>query len=135
MQIYAYEFCKYMNANGIKYTEQNEDLIKVAYTGENLNTIPVYVFFDQDNAPYVQLKCWEIQNFKNNEAAALVICNSLNAKYRWVKFYLDNDKDIVASIDAIVDMDTCGEVCLDLVRRIVSILDEAYPQIAKARWA
>ena len=135
MQIFAYEFSRYMDANGIKYTEQKENVLKVVYNGDNLSSIPVYVFFDEDNAPYVQFKCWDIQSFKNNEAAALVVCNELNAEYRWVKFYLDGDKDIVASIDAVIDMNTCGEVCLNLVRRVVNIVDEAYPQIAKARWA
>jgi hypothetical protein len=100
-----------------------------------MDTIPIYVFFDEDNDPYVSFKCWEIQSFKNNEAAALIVCNNLNNEYRWLKFYMDEDKDVNASLDAMVDRSTCGEECLSLVRRMVNIIDEAYPQIAKARWA
>ena len=135
MQIYAQEFCKYMDANDIKYVEKKDHVIKVTYTGDNLDSIPVFVIFDEDNDPLVQFKCWDIANFKNNVGKAIEICNSLNAEYRWVKFYVDSDNDIIASIDAVLDINTCGSHCMTLVRRVVNIVDEAYPQIARARWA
>ena len=135
VQIYAMEFKEYMDDNGIKYTEKKENVLQVIYEADNMESITIYVIFDPDNEPIVQFKCWDILSFKSNEAAALVVCNLLNAKYRWVKFYLDDDKDIVASIDARVDIDTCGEDCMDMVDRFVSILDAAYPEIARARWA
>ena len=135
MQMYAREFTMHMDANGIKYTEQDEHVIKVSYSGDNMDSIPVFVFFDEDGDPYAQFKCWNIANFKNNESVAIELCNKLNAEYRWVKFYIDDDKDVVASIDAMLDMGSCGEECLSLVRRVVSIVDDAYPQIARARWA
>lgn len=135
MQSYAKVFCEYMDNNGIRYTVQKENVIKVVYNGDNLETIPVYVIFDEDNDPLVSFKCWDIANFKNKEAEALVVCNSLNCEWRWVKFRLDSDKDIVASIDAIIDLNTCGKECLSLVKRVVNIVDDAYPEIAKAKWA
>ena len=135
MQKYAREFTMYMDSEGIKYTEQNENVIKVVYSGDNLDTISIYAIFDEDGDHLVQMRCWEIVNFKNNEAAAFAVCNELNKQFRWAKFYLDNDNDIVAMVDAILDLDTCGEECMELVRRMVSIIDDAYPQLAKARWA
>ena len=135
MQIYLQEFLAYLDEKGVKYTEQNDHVVKVTYTGDNLDTIPVFVIFDQDGDPYVQFKCWNIANFKNNEAKGINICNKLNSEYRWVKFYIDSDVDVIASIDAMIDMTTCGEECLSLVRRVVNIVDDSYPDIAKARWA
>ena len=136
MQIYASEFSSYLDEQGIKYTETDQDnVFKVVYGGDNLDTIPVYVFFDEDGDPYVQFKCWNIANFNGKQEAAIAVCNSLNAEYRWVKFYIDSDNDVVASIDAMISVDSCGEECLSLVRRVVHIVDDAYPQIAKARWA
>lgn len=135
MNMYADFFKEYMDENGIKYTERDERIVKVVYNGDNLKSIPVFVFFDEDGDGLVQLKCWEIANFKGKESKALVVCNELNNKYRWVKFYLDDDADILVSIDAIIDAATCGEECMSLVRRVVNITDEAYPEIAKALWA
>ncbi len=132
---YAQLFVNHMNANGIKYTEENERVIKVAYGGDNMDSIAVYVFFDKDGEPMIQCKSWNILNFKNNVDKGIVVCNQLNAKYRWVKFYIDDDSDVICELDAMIDEETCGNECLTLVRRIVSIVDEAYPVLAKARWA
>ena len=63
------------------------------------------------------------------------MCNRLNAEYRWVKFYLDKDGDVNAAIDAVISEDDCGEACMNLVHRIIRIVDDAYPEIAKTRWA
>ena len=135
MQRYAQLFCNYMDRVGVKYTEQKENVIKVVYTGDNMDSIPVVVIFDKDGDPLVSFKCWSIMSFKNKEDSALKICNDLNAEYRWVKFYLDSDIEIAASMDAMIDADTCGEECLTLVKRVVSIVDDVYPRFAKARWS
>ena len=133
--VYKKLFISHMEAEGIKYTDTDEFIVKVVYTGDNLKSIPVYVFFDKDNDPIVQLKCWNIGNFKDKEAKGIIACNEMNAHYRWIKFYLDKDSDIVADCDAYIDAATCGKECLSLVRRMVNITDEAYPTFARAMWA
>ena len=136
MQEYASEFARVMDAEGIKYTVRDEDVINVTYSGENLGTISIFAFFDKDNAPYVQFYCGDILSFKGvDEVKALKVCNELNNDYRWVKFYLDNDGDVVVTLDATLDLVSSGEECVELLGRVVSIVDEAYPKIAKARWA
>ncbi len=132
MANYKQVFMNYMDSKGIKYTEKNERTVRVAYNGDNLRTIPVYVSFDKDGEPLAQFRCWEIANFKDKIAQALFVCNQLNAKYRWIKFYLDDDKDILCECDAYVDERTGGVICLNLVRRMVNIIDESYPTIMKA---
>lgn len=134
MANYKKLFMKYMDREGIKYVDRDEHVLRVTYSGDNLKTIPVYVFFDKDDDPYVQFKCWEIANFKGKEGKGIFTCNNINKEYRWVKFYLDDDADVIASADAMVDYDTCGKICMSLVRRVVNITDEAYPQFAKAMW-
>lgn len=132
---YKSQFLRHMDNEGIRYDDLKEFVVKITYNGDNLESIPVLVFFDEDNDPIVQLKCWNIANFKGKEEIGYEVCNRMNNQWRWVKFYIDDDADIVASIDAYIDMDTCGEECLNLVRRVVNITDEAYPEFAKARWA
>jgi len=135
MQKHAQLFIDYMNENEIKYTEQKDNVLKVAFNGENIDSISVFVFFDKEGAPMVQFKCWEIMNFKGNREKAVEICNTLNCEYRWITFCVDSDLDIIASIDAYLDANSCGKMCMDYVFRMISIIDEAYPKIAKARWA
>ena len=132
---YAQLFVDYLDMKGVKYTVVDERTVKVVYNGDNLDSIPVFVFFDKDGDNLVAFKCWDIANFKNNPEKGINACNELNASWRWVKFFIDKDFDVVADIDAMVDDRTCGEICLSLVRRVVSIVDDAYPTLAKARWA
>lgn len=134
MADYKRLFLRHMDAKGIKYVDRDEFVVKITYTGDNLKNIPVYVFFDEDGDPMVQFKCWDIANFKDKEAKGIFACNEMNKVYRWVKFYLDKDSDVVASIDAYITETTCGEECLSLVRRVVNITDEAYPTFARAMW-
>lgn len=131
MQQYAQEFMRYLQANGVRYTESDDNVINIAYCGQNLETVEVYVFFDDDGEPFVQFRCWDIANFKEDPDAAIVMCNDLNAAYRWVKFFPDEDGDIIATIDTMIDINTCGYICLSLVQRMVSIIDEAYPEIER----
>ena len=128
-------FMTYLDRNGINYIDHSEFVVKVTYTGDNLKSIPVYIFFDKDGDPMVQLCCWDIANFQGKEVRGMVACNDMNKKYRWVKFYVDKDSDIVVSTDAYIDEITCGDECLRLVGRIVDITDEAYPIFAQALWS
>jgi hypothetical protein len=74
-------------------------------------------------------------NFKNKLDAGINVCNKMNNHWRWVTFCIDDDGDVAASIDSYVDDFNCGELCMNLVRRMVNIIDEAYPDIARALWA
>jgi len=132
---YKQMFMAHMDSVGVRYTDHNDYIVKVSYKGDNMQSIPIYVCFDKEDKPLVSFKCWDVANFKNKEARALIACNEMNTEYRWVKFYLDSDADIVVEADAIVDDVTAGEECLQMVRRMVNITDEAYPTFARALWA
>lgn len=133
---YKQLFIQYMEREGIKYSDVDENVVRVSYNGDNLKTIPVYVFFDKEDDPFVCYKCWEIAKFpEEKRAAGILVCNALNKKYRWVKFYVDDDGDLIAEMDALVDEETGGLECLSSVQRIVGIVDEAYPVIMKSLWA
>ena len=40
MQVYKNEFVRYMDANGVKYTLQDDNVVKVTYTGDNMAKTP-----------------------------------------------------------------------------------------------
>ena len=138
MANYKNLFMSYMDSEGVRYTEldtEKNNVVKVVYNGDNLKSIAVFVFFDSDGDPLVQLKCWDIANFKGKEDKAIRVCNDLNATYRWVKFYVDSDNEVTAAGDAIIDDETAGEECYEIVQRYVNIIDDVYPRIMKVIWA
>lgn len=126
---------RYLDGEGIKYTDPGENRLRIVYTGDNLKSIPVLVVFDKDGDPLVQFFCFEICNYKGKEDKGIQVCNEMNNKYRWVKYYVDSDSDIVCTIDAHIDSLSCGEEVLELVRRVVNITDEAYPSFMRGLWS
>lgn len=135
MADYKKIFMNYMDENHIHYNDHSEFAVRVPYSGQNLKTIPIFVSFDRQGRATANIKCFEIANFKGKEDIGLRLCNALHNQYRWLKFYLDEDLDLIACLDTYFDENTCGFFCSDLVGRSVSIIDEVYPQIASALWA
>ena len=130
MAYYKDLFTRHMESKGIRYTDIDEHSVRVVFNGENLKSIIVYVFFDQDGDPLVQFKCWDIANFRGREETGYRACNQANDRWRWAKFYLDRESDLNACIDAYIDASSCGEICLSLLGRLVDIIDSAYPTFA-----
>lgn len=128
----------YLDGQGVKYckardTQGRDNVICIDYTGDNLKTIPVYVFFDPDGEPMVKLKCWDIASFKGEKrASGINACNELNSEYRWTRFYIDKDCDVIAQVDAYVDTDSCGSTCKFLADLMTNIIDKGYPIFMKA---
>ena len=136
-KIYSSEFASHLDKMGVKYTcHDNGKLFEINVRGDNLKNISVLVFFIDDDYPYVHIRCYSIANFNGKKRAGIEVCNRLNEQYRWVKFYIAEEfnDDLMATIDAEINVDTCGAECFNMVLRIVQVVDEVYPQIEKARW-
>lgn len=119
----------------IKYKDVDERCVRISYTADNTDDITINVIFDEDDEGLVAFKCWSFGKVPAKKRdKVLESCNDLNAEYRWVKFFIDGDDDVTADSDAIVDLDTVGSECIQMVRRMVNIIDEAYPRVMKAFW-
>ncbi len=133
---YLQGFTSYLEEKGIKYTTDDETKVRVSFNVDNAPSIAVNVFFDKEGAGKVRFVVWSIGKFPDAKlAAGMAACNALNAKYRWVKFYIDSDNEGCADMDAIVDEETVGPECYELLLRMVNIVDEAYPEIMRALYA
>ena len=51
MANYKSIFMSHMDHENVIYTDENEYIVRVAYKGDNLKTIPLFVRFDKDDAP------------------------------------------------------------------------------------
>lgn len=132
---YKAAFMRYLDEKGIKYTDVDENRVRVGYNGDNIPSVQVSVIFDKDGDGLVAFRSWNLGKVKDEKFANILLaCNQLNDQFRWVKFYIDSDQDITAALDAVVDEQTVGEECFQLVIRMVSICDDAYPTIMQAMW-
>lgn len=130
-------FCDYLDQKGVKYSEFDSKTISLNYRGENCPTIPVNFTFSDDGRN-VSINSFSIAKINKEDGvqylAGLFTCSELNKKYRWVKFYLDDDSEITAEDDAVIDPYTTGEECYKLLNHMINIIDEAYPIIMKMVW-
>lgn len=113
--------------------EDDDEEVRVTFSGDNLDEIPVEIFFDED-LDAVSMRSWQVIYFdKKDLADVLTLVNDLNSQYKFVKFVVDPEDE---SVDAEIDVplregENAGELAYDALYYIVIIVDEAYPQLAK----
>ncbi len=127
----------YYNENGIRYTDLSDsgkNVLRLRYNAENMSGVEAYVIFDEDLSS-AHIVCTNIANFKGKETTAMRVCNDVHKRFRWVCFTVDSDSDIRAEVDIMLDPRDCGYVCRYAVSQLCNIVDDAYPEFMKGRWA
>ena len=129
----ALDFERALEAHGLKF-----DRIDVAEGDKPLvalNHVRIHVFFDMDGESAQVVTSPIVSVPADKTAAVLLAVNSANTRFRWVKFYIDDDNDLIAEADAIISEPTGGEVLTELVGRTASIIDDVYADFMRAVWA
>lgn len=138
MQETTKKFLQYMDKNQIKYEVQereNHDWVGVTFTGDNLRAIILQFFFSKETEDFA-LRVFSIAKVPENSTVDILkVCNDLMIKYRWMRFYLDENNEVTAAYDASVTLETSDLISATIMFRTVNIVDECYPQIMKALWA
>lgn len=131
---YKEAYLRYMDEKGVKYQDVDERVVDVAYNGKNADVLRVRVLFDPDDSGHVHFISGDVGSFKEKVPEGLLLCNAMNMNYRWAKFYLNQQNSVVVDSDAIIDRNIVGPSCVEIVERMVDIVDHAYPEFMKAKW-
>ncbi|MBR2738373.1 MAG: YbjN domain-containing protein [Lachnospiraceae bacterium] len=126
-----------LTKNDMKYfpieEQDGETVVTVGIALSNTN-IRVMVIFDADGKS-AAIRCYGLLRVTQEQfPMALLACNELNKQKRWVKFLIDDDNDVNLEDDAVIDEATAGPELLELVFRMCSIAEDAYPVLNKAIW-
>lgn len=135
MSRYAELYTERLDKGDVRYTKEDDHVVRVAFKGQNADSITILAVFDEEGGPHVAFRCYSILNFKDKKEAGALACSEINSQYRWIKFYLDKDNEITGAADAILCEEKAGDICFELLVRMTDIVDESYPTFAKARWA
>ena len=126
-------FAEYLDAQGVLYTLNEENgTISIGYSCENTDGIFAKAYYD-DDSPILTVVSWDLGNVgtdPTNIASAILACNEMNNTYRWVKFSVDSDNDFACRLNAYVDERTCGEASLAYVKRLIEVMDAAWPTLS-----
>lgn len=132
------QFVRAMDAKDIKHSDPEaaaggRETVTVIYSGENIPSIRMRFFFDQD-CQDVAIRVFDLVKVPEAKLDVLLkAINAVNRRFRFAKFVLDTDDNSVqAELDAVFRSHDVGEICLELMARCVDICDKAYPDLMKA---
>lgn len=131
-------FTAELSRRGYKYsvTERDDkaDVVSAKFRAENSSGIEVKIFLSMDGGD-IAVRCFSLITVPDSRrAAVLEALNSIMDEYRWVRLYLDEDKELTAAIDASVTRASVGDVATELMLRAANIVDEVFPRVMRAMW-
>lgn len=126
---------KYFEAQDTKPAQLREDLLRIGWGFEG-GSIEVFFHFDEDDA-HVHIEGINFINVPENKYDQMYkVLNECNDRYKHFKFVLDTKNgQITVSDDDIIQLDTCGPECFELMLRMVQVVQDVYPTLMKAMWA
>ena len=128
-----------LTARGIEYEyidSFDRPAIGMAFGGGDyqFNHIAITVAFDEDGES-AQIVSSPIANVPAEKTAKLLmVLNQCNCDFRWAKFYMDEDYDIIADTDVVFGEEGAGFAVAEAVLLAASVIDDAYPEIMKGIW-
>lgn len=118
----------------VRVLEDGDEMVQLGAKLDN-TFVQLIIFFDADEDA-VAIRCFDLVRVSEEQyPKALMSCNALNDRMRWVKFCIDKERNVRAEVDAVIDDTNAGKVTMNLVLRMASIIDDAYPVINKAIWS
>lgn len=93
-----------------------------------------FVSTDDDNDVGVRVFGLVSNIRKSKRARVMAVCNYLNRKKRYLKYYVDKDGDVNAEYDFLLELkdDCVGEVAFEIFFRFMKQLDDNFVLFAKA---
>ena len=128
---------QYFQTKDTKANELREDLLRIGWEF-NGGSIEIFFKFD-DSDSHVHLEginFIKVPEDKFDSLALYKTINECNNEYVHVKFVLNAEEgQIIARDDDVIQLDSCGPECFELMIRMVQIVEDAYPRFMKALWA
>ncbi len=123
-------FTRQLDSENIKYSVDSEkDIVRVRYNGDHFKSVTFTFIFDDDGESFA-LRVFSIAQFTNNQLSdAYEFCNRMNDNYRWLRIYVDDDKELTAALDAVITPATTGAVGSELLHRAVNIVDSVCKEL------
>lgn len=125
----------FFQSQGVTVEAIREDLIAGGY-GFDGGSMKIFFHFDETDS-HVHLEGVDFVQVPENKYDNMYkILNECNDQYTHVKFVLDTEHgQINARDDDVIQLDSCGPECFELMIRMVRVVEDAYPKFMKAMWA
>ena len=134
MKLCAQKLKNYLDSKDYKYavrdTDNESSVILFPFKGKEAQCI-----FSGDDGEYLSIYMVYESVPEDKYAQALIACNEVNVKYKWVTAYLDKDRDIMLHLDALLAADADASEAMEMLVRFLDISEKVKPDLMKAIYA
>ena len=128
---------------GEDVSEDGEDhIIRMRQQLDNGSVVSIAIVVTEngDTNDFIKIKYFGLVRLEENSDRTAFIekLNEWNSAYRYVKFAVDDEQDVVVDIDLPLDLHTGvfqAENFMAMVGVWLQVLEEVYPALMKLRWA
>lgn len=124
-----------LKPKAVQELENGGNIVVIGVSGKNTNYDVLFIFDAKGGTVSIRVPRLVAGCPEDKTLALLDAINDINAKYRWLKFYLNKDQNIVAQADAYANASADDNVCMKMLFRFGNIIDECYPILMHALWA
>lgn len=112
-----------------------ESMVVVGINGKNTSYDVLFIFDTKGDTVSIRVPRLVVGCPEDKTLNMLDAINDVNAKFRWLKLYMDKNQNIVAQADAYANDSVDENICVKLLIRFGNIIDECYPTLMHALWA
>ena len=131
---------QYFDTEDLNYRESVDNdgdvCLRLSFSAKNKPSVEVLLILDEEQKT-LSLRSFDFCSVTEDKKQGIYkLCSDMNHKFKWVKFYLDeNDNTVTLEDDAILAPENAGAEAMELMLRMVAIADTAYPFFMKYLWA
>lgn len=139
----AYEAIKTeFDKQELNYGEDGEDhILRMRQKLDNGSVVSIAIVVTEngDTNDFIKIKYFDLVRL-GEKAEPTVFhekLNEWNSEYRYVKFVVDDDQDVVVDIDLPLDLHVGAfqvESFMSMVGVGLQVIEEVYPELMKLRW-
>lgn len=126
------DFKTLLDNNKLNYQKLNETTIIISNGCEKYN-FSYNIAVDINNG-FAKLFFMTGIKFQEANINIYQLINGLNDNYRFFKFTVDDDKELIMQVDAIVKENNSTDEIMELLLRGSNVLEEIYPNVQKEIW-
>lgn len=118
----------------LKYKEpqvlsNGKTVVSLGVSEPHGNQYTIRFFFDAD-ADRVSIRIFSLVTVRPEILSRMAMrCNTMNNRFPFVKFVVDQDLDLNLEADCLITPETAGHICTEMFYRMVFVAREAYPAI------
>ena len=128
------KFTQYLASKEYKYTSREDNdgdsIVMFPFKGKEAQCV-----FTGDDGEYFSIYMVFESVPEDKYANALIACNEVNCKYKWVTAYMDSDNDIMLHLDALLTPETAASEAMEMLVRFLDIAEKVKPVLMKAIYA